>query len=220
MTPRRRRETTTVVAVVPSCTLGSLGVAVPSVEFVAAHPSVTTTINDCPRCRQPRDLNGRCSCSFERARAALPLLVLLFALVGLGAGACSPDMPRQGVELDAGPALDVILGTYGSSAAHPTVWGVAADCTSEHDGGWGFGFWLDGECRGGLTDASGIRIVLRPVIAGTRYSTTLPHEACHWAAGPGGNFDPGHTGACFAKVAAAAAALEAAGAVNVVRGAQ
>lgn len=217
MTPRRRRETTTVVAVNSPCTLG---VAVPSVEFVPAFPSVTTTIPDCLRCKQPRDLAGRCSCSFEgKAAGLLPLVALLFAVLGLGAGACSPDMPRQGVELDAGPALDVIFATYGSNAAHPTVWGVPADCTSEHDGAWGFGFWLDGACRGGLTDASGTRIVLMPVLAGTRYSYTLAHEACHWLAGPAGNFDPGHTSACFAHVAAAQAALEAAGAINVVHGA-
>jgi hypothetical protein len=59
----KRRETTTIAT--PAEIRSSAPVAVPAVDFVAAHPAVSDT---CLRCGQPRDLNGRCSCSFEVSR--------------------------------------------------------------------------------------------------------------------------------------------------------
>src|SRR4051812_45223788 len=89
--------------------------------------------------------------------------------------------------LAAGPALDLILA--GTETAHPPVFGVTSDCQDMREGGTGFGFFLDGGCRGGLTVAQGVFIVLHP--DGGRYSMNLAHEvAGHWAAG--GDFDPDH----------------------------
>lgn len=127
--------------------------------------------------------------------------ILALAIV---ASACAPADPH-GIELNAGPALDVILATYASQAAHPPVYGVQSDCSDMHDGATGYGFWLDGACRGGLTTKAGIFIVLHP--KGARFSHNLAHEVCHYLAG--GDFDPGHTSPCFAQVARAQAALVA-----------
>jgi hypothetical protein len=126
---------------------------------------------------------------------------LFFAATGTG---CAPANPH-GVELNAGPALDVILATYASQAAQPAVYGVQSDCSDMHDGATGYGFWLDGACRGGLTTDAGIFIVLHP--KGARFSHNLAHEVCHYLAG--GDFDPGHTSPCFAQVSRAQAALVA-----------
>jgi hypothetical protein len=128
----------------------------------------------------------------------VPALLVMFALLANG---CTPDMPRGSVELNAGPALDVAFAALGrSDVAHPpAVYGVPLDCSDST----GQGFWLDGGCRGGFTDPTGIYL---PLTAGARYSHHLAHEARHWIVG--GDFDPRHASPGFyADAAAASAAL-------------
>jgi len=136
------------------------------------------------------------------------VVILLFVLSGSG---CSPAEPQGAVELNAGPAMDLIMESFHSDVAHPGVFGVASDCSDVHDGGQGFGFWLDGACRGGFTSDQRVYIVLHP--AGTRYSYNAAHEARHWAAGGarvGGDLDPDHRAPGFYDdVARARAALVA-----------
>jgi hypothetical protein len=134
--------------------------------------------------------------TFRRIRSIFPTLIL----ASLAFQACAPALPA-GVELDAGPALDVILA--GSNVAHPRVFGVASDCADMHDGQMGYGFAIDGRCAGGLTVSEGVYIVLHP--HGPRYSMNLAHEVVgHWA--EGGDFDPGHSSSRFAPGGAVDAA--------------
>lgn len=130
-----------------------------------------------------------------------------FAVLALTATGCEPA-PPAGVELDAGPALDIILATYGSTVAHPRVVAVDYDCSDTHDGGTGYGFTFGGSCVGGATmDSGNVYIVVKPGNA-NRYSDHLAHEARHVAAG--GDMDPHHTSPGFyADVARAQAALKA-----------
>lgn len=86
---QKRRETTTIATATQL--RSETPIAVPAVEFVAAHPSVTMTINDCPRCRQPRDLDGRCSCSFEVS--PLAGLLLMFVMVANAVGCATAAAP-------------------------------------------------------------------------------------------------------------------------------
>jgi hypothetical protein len=137
-------------------------------------------------------------------------MILIFELLG-GLG-CAPAEPQGAVELEAGAALDLILPLYHTAPGpHPGVFGVPSDCSDFHDGAVGYGFWLDGACRGGLTTDQRVYLVLHP--QGTRASYNLAHEARHWAAGEGligGDLDPGHTSPTFfPDVAAGVAALRA-----------
>ncbi len=120
---------------------------------------------------------------------------LLFAIFALLAGACSPSLPSMDHPLDASKALDVVLA--GTNVAHPTVYGVPADCDNHNPASMTWGFLVDGRCVGGLTEPDvGIFIVVVPPPSANHYSMTLPHEAVgHWAAG--GDMDPHHTGAAF-----------------------
>jgi hypothetical protein len=86
--------------------------------------------------------------------------------------ACTQPLPPTDKPLDAGAALDLILA--GTQTAHPPVFGVTSDCQDMRAGGIGFGFFLDGGCRGGLTVSEGVFIVLHP--DGGRYSMNLAHE--------------------------------------------
>lgn len=122
------------------------------------------------------------------------------AVFALGLPACAPPLP-QGVELDAGQALDLLLA--GSNVAHPTVYGVASDCHDMHDDQVGYGFSVEGRCAGGLTVSEGVYIVLHP--DGPRYSMNLAHEVVgHWV--QGGDFDPEHSSPRFAPGGAVAQA--------------
>lgn len=127
------------------------------------------------------------------------------ALLALLAVACTPA-PPTGVELDAGPALDIILATYHSQAAHPRVIAVEWNCSDVHDGGTGFGFWFEGACRGGYVERSTgiVYIVIKPG-NNNRYSDHLAHEVRHWV-----DFAPDHTSpGFFPDVARAQVALKA-----------
>lgn len=132
---------------------------------------------------------------------------------------CAPAEPVGAVELEASAAMDVVFAAMRSDVAHPGVFGVPSDCSDFHDGGQGFGFWLDGACRGGYTSDQRVYTVLRPQ-GGTLFSDHAAHEARHWAAGGGlvdGDTDPGHTSPTFFSDVAAAQAALLASDVNVVR---
>lgn len=107
--------------------------------------------------------------------------------LALGAGACSPALP-SGSPIDAGPAYEAL-----GSAMRPQAFAVATDCNGPEGSP---GFWLDGACRGGLSEPGvGIYIV---VVADSLWSDHFAHElAGHWN-GDEPCRDPGHTGAGFA----------------------
>jgi hypothetical protein len=117
---------------------------------------------------------------------------LITVLAILLAGACTPTLPSMEHPLDASEALDILFA--GTDAAHPPVYGVPSDCSTE-PGAWGF--TLDGGCHAGLTDPdAGVFVVIEPPTWVNLWSRHLAHEAVgHWAVG--GNMDPDHAGPAF-----------------------
>lgn len=107
--------------------------------------------------------------------------------LALGTGACSPALP-SGSPIDASAAYEAL-----SAPMRPQAFAVATDCNGPEGSP---GFWLDGACRGGLSEPGlGIFVV---VVPGSLWSDHFAHElAGHWN-GDAPCHDPEHRGPRFA----------------------